>query len=303
MFCFYVYSCTVKNPSEDTFRNEIQSGLDSGKHVVVAGCVPQGAPKSEYLKGLSIVGVQQIDRVVEVVEETLKGHSVRLLQQKKSDGKRVAGAALSLPKIRKNPLIEIIAINTGCLNQCTYCKTKHARGDLVSYPAKEIVERAKQAFEEGVCEIWLTSEDTGELYTSFIVVAVILIIIFIGFRHLRSRHWYIAARTSMAACRSHPQRLHDARWYDQSALHPRTSRRNRSDIGHTKGLQLPARPSAERQRFGSRWNEARIQLQGIRAGGRCPSNQGSWCHNCNGHHMWLSHRNRSRLRGDNDPVC
>lgn len=28
-------SCTVKNPSEDTFRNEIQSGTDSGKHVVL----------------------------------------------------------------------------------------------------------------------------------------------------------------------------------------------------------------------------------------------------------------------------
>lgn len=73
----------------------------------------------------------------------------------------MAGASLSLPKIRKNPLIEIIAINSGCLNQCTYCKTKHSRGDLVSYPPDEIVARAQQAFQEGVCEIWLTSEDTG----------------------------------------------------------------------------------------------------------------------------------------------
>ncbi|XP_055383786.1 threonylcarbamoyladenosine tRNA methylthiotransferase [Condylostylus longicornis] len=154
-------SCTVKNPSEDTFRNDIKSGLKDGKHVVVAGCVPQGAPKSEYLKGLSVVGVQQIDRVVEVVEETLKGHTVRLLQPKKDTGKRVAGPKLALPKVRKNPLIEIIPINSGCLNQCTYCKTKHARGDLVSYSPEEIVERAKQAFEEGCCEIWLTSEDTG----------------------------------------------------------------------------------------------------------------------------------------------
>lgn len=154
-------SCTVKNPSEDTFRNEIQSGLAAGKHVVVAGCVPQGAPRSDYLRGLSVVGVQQIDRVVEVVEETLKGHSVRLLAPKKAGGKRLGGAALSLPKIRKNPLIEIIAINTGCLNQCTYCKTKHARGDLASYPAAEIVDRAVQAFAEGCREIWLTSEDTG----------------------------------------------------------------------------------------------------------------------------------------------
>ncbi|XP_012232674.1 threonylcarbamoyladenosine tRNA methylthiotransferase [Linepithema humile] len=155
-------SCTVKNPAEALFRNEIKHGKKMGKHVVVAGCVPQAAHKSNFLEGLSVIGVQQIDRVVEVVEETLKGNTVRFLQQKKdSDKKKIGGALLSLPKVRRNPLIEIIAINTGCLNQCTYCKTKHARGDLGSYPPEEIVERAKQAFEEGVCELWLTSEDTG----------------------------------------------------------------------------------------------------------------------------------------------
>ena len=54
---------------------------------------------------------------------------------------------MALPKIRKNPLVEIIAINTGCLNACTYCKTKHARGQLGSYTIDEIVQRAQQAFE------------------------------------------------------------------------------------------------------------------------------------------------------------
>lgn len=107
-----------------------------------------------------MIGVQQIDRVVEVVEESLKGHTVRLMQQKKLNGKKV-NVSLDLPKVRKNPLIEIIPINSGCLNQCTYCKTKSARGDLASYTPEQIVHRAKTAFEEGVCEIWLTSEDTG----------------------------------------------------------------------------------------------------------------------------------------------
>ena len=41
------------------------------------------------------------------------GHTVRLLGQKKVGGKKTGGAPLDLPKIRKNPLIEIIAINTG----------------------------------------------------------------------------------------------------------------------------------------------------------------------------------------------
>ncbi|XP_047139175.1 threonylcarbamoyladenosine tRNA methylthiotransferase isoform X1 [Hydra vulgaris] len=154
-------SCTVKNPAEESFKNEIKKAQELNKYVVLAGCVPQGQPRGEFMKGLSIVGVQQIDRVVEVVEETLKGHSVRLFGKKKLNGKKIGGAPLNLPKIRKNPLIEIIAINTGCLNQCTYCKTKHARGELGSYPPEEIVARVKQSFEEGVVEIWLTSEDTG----------------------------------------------------------------------------------------------------------------------------------------------
>ncbi|XP_030067377.1 threonylcarbamoyladenosine tRNA methylthiotransferase [Microcaecilia unicolor] len=154
-------SCTVKSPAEDHFRNSIKKAQDEHKKVVLAGCVPQAQPRQDYMKGLSIIGVQQIDRVVEVVEETIKGHSVRLLGQKKDNGKRLGGARLDLPKIRKNPLIEIISINTGCLNACTYCKTKHARGDLASYPIDELVNRAKQSFQEGVCEIWLTSEDTG----------------------------------------------------------------------------------------------------------------------------------------------
>jgi len=167
-------SCTVKSPAEDHFRNEVNKGLDSGKKVVVSGCVPQGKPDAEYIRGLSVIGVQQIDRVVEVVEETLKGNQVRLFGQKKvtaledeedeSGGKvtrKAGGAPLAMPKVRRNPLVEIIAINTGCLNQCTYCKTKHARGELGSYPIREIVERAEQSFREGVVEIWLTSEDTG----------------------------------------------------------------------------------------------------------------------------------------------
>ena len=154
-------SCTVKNPAEEHFKNEVKAGLAENKKVVVAGCVPQGKQDSDYLKGLSMIGVQQIDRVVEVVEEALKGNSVRMFSTKREKGKKSGGAKLDLPKIRRNPLVEIIAINTGCLNQCTYCKTKHARGELGSYAPEEIVARAVQSFKEGVCEIWLTSEDTG----------------------------------------------------------------------------------------------------------------------------------------------
>lgn len=54
----------------------------------------------EGLNGVSVVGVQQIDRVVEVVEETLKGNTVRLFGKNRLP-------SLDLPKIRKNPLVSL----------------------------------------------------------------------------------------------------------------------------------------------------------------------------------------------------
>jgi len=103
---------------------------------------------------VSVIGVTQIDRVVEVVEEALKGHNVKLLAKKELP-------LLDLPKIRKNQYVEIIPLSTGCLGSCTYCKTRHARGKLGSYDPGAIVDRVRQAVEEGVLEVWLTSEDTG----------------------------------------------------------------------------------------------------------------------------------------------
>jgi threonylcarbamoyladenosine tRNA methylthiotransferase CDKAL1 len=68
--------------------------------VVVAGCVPQGDNQIEGLFDVSIVGITQIDRVVEVVEETLKGNVIQLLKKKELP-------SLDLPKIRKNNFIEM----------------------------------------------------------------------------------------------------------------------------------------------------------------------------------------------------
>lgn len=150
-----INSCTVKNPSQDAFLNYVTKAKETGKKVIVAGCVPQGDRNIKGLEECSMIGVTQIDRIVEVVEESLKGNKVKLLAKKDLP-------ALDLPKIRRNELIEIVPINTGCLGSCTYCKTKHARGKLGSYTTEAIVNSCVKACKnEGIKEIWLTSEDTG----------------------------------------------------------------------------------------------------------------------------------------------
>ncbi|GFR41988.1 hypothetical protein Agub_g2668, partial [Astrephomene gubernaculifera] len=150
-----INSCTVKGPSQAAMSSLIAAARAAGRAVVVAGCVPQGDKKLPELQGVSLLGVTQIDRVVEAVEETLRGHVVTLLAKKPLP-------RLDLPKVRRNRHIEIVPISTGCLGACTYCKTKHARGQLGSYDPGALAERVRQAAADPwVREIWLSSEDTG----------------------------------------------------------------------------------------------------------------------------------------------
>ena len=149
-----VNTCTVKNPSQSAMNTVISKGKASGKKLVVAGCVPQGDQHAKELDNLSIVGITQIDRIVEVVERTLGGDNVRLLSKK-------ALPSLDLPKVRRNKHVEILPLSTGCLGACTYCKTKHARGELGSYAPEALAARVQKSVAAGVTEIWLSSEDTG----------------------------------------------------------------------------------------------------------------------------------------------
>jgi len=73
----------------------VQSAKGKKKPVIVSGCVPQGDRNIKGLEDVSVIGVTQIDRVVEVMEEALKGHNVKLLAKKDLP-------VLDLPKIRKN---------------------------------------------------------------------------------------------------------------------------------------------------------------------------------------------------------
>jgi threonylcarbamoyladenosine tRNA methylthiotransferase CDKAL1 len=88
-------SSSSKNSQLSNSHSLVQSAKGQKKPVIVSGCVPQGDRNIKGLEDVSVIGVTQIDRVVEVVEEALKGHNVKLLAKKELP-------LLDLPKIRKN---------------------------------------------------------------------------------------------------------------------------------------------------------------------------------------------------------
>ena len=146
-------TCTVKSPSEMDFFHTLEQFRKQYPHkiVVITGCIPQADPQK--LKEYSLIGTKQIHNIVQVVEEALHDNVLQMLNDDEMP-------PLNLPRVRKNPIVEILPINRGCLGACTFCKTKKARGSLVSYPLSEIIPEVTTALRQGVKEIWLTSQDT-----------------------------------------------------------------------------------------------------------------------------------------------
>jgi len=147
-------TCTVKDNPEKRFFSELERVRELKKKVVVAGCVPQADPYNEFLRNISLVGVRNLNNIVKAVEETRKSRVVRFLDF-------VNKPRLNLPKIRMNPVVEIIPLCAGCLGECSYCKTRFARGRLMSYDARSIKKQFENAVNDGVKEVWLTSQDNG----------------------------------------------------------------------------------------------------------------------------------------------
>ncbi len=147
-----INSCTVKSNPEQRLFYELRNAK---KPIVVAGCVPQADPNNEIFKDFSVIGTKAISKISEAVKSTLEGRVVHYLGDEDGDSR------LEMPIINTSGIISIIPINSGCLSNCSYCKTKQARGDLHSYPLRLIEKNFRSAVNNGFKEIWLTSQDTG----------------------------------------------------------------------------------------------------------------------------------------------
>jgi MiaB-like tRNA modifying enzyme len=143
----------VKTPTERKILKYLKELASRGGHVVVAGCLPKADERvvGEF-PDFSFIGTNVKD-VVPAVEVAYSGS--RLVKISSDEDK------ICLPKVRRNPFIEIIPVAEGCLGACSYCITKKARGSLRSYPAEKIVGRVRDAVSQGVKEFWITGQDVG----------------------------------------------------------------------------------------------------------------------------------------------
>lgn len=153
-------TCTVKDRTFLNFRRRLDGFLrpgppQSAPRLVVAGCIPPAYARTPLLDAVSTLNPDALDRVGEVVRDTLRGRVVH------ATATAPLHSRSRLPILRRDPLVEILPIARGCLSACAFCQTRISRGKLVSFPAREILDRARRALDDGVRQLWITGQDTG----------------------------------------------------------------------------------------------------------------------------------------------
>jgi len=153
-----INTCYVKTPTQERVTNRIKvfQRMFPDKKLIVGGCMTEIDSKrlEKIASNSSWVGPHQIKNIVEIVSDTLEGKIIKLI------GKR-RDVKVVLPKIKDNPLIDIVQICEGCSGCCSYCCTRFARGRLFSYPVNSIVGEVKKALKNGCKEFWITAQDTS----------------------------------------------------------------------------------------------------------------------------------------------
>lgn len=153
-----INTCYVKNPTQERITYAIKNLQKKfpDKKLIIAGCMTEIDPKrlEKIAPKNSWIGPHQIKNIVDVVNNSLKGKIIRLV----GEGRDIK---VDLPKIKDNPLIDIVQICEGCSGRCSYCCTRFARGKLFSYPVNLIVDEVRQALKNGCKEFWITAQDTS----------------------------------------------------------------------------------------------------------------------------------------------
>jgi len=148
-----IFTCVVKKPTSDRMLYRIAKLAEYGKPLIVAGCIVPGEP--DKVKKIAPKAVMLHPRAITKIHEAVE-------QGRSFTNEIPEEVKLGLPRIRKNPIIAVIPVSEGCSwKLCSFCIVARTRGPFRSYPLELIECEVKRALNDGVKEIWLTSQDMG----------------------------------------------------------------------------------------------------------------------------------------------
>jgi len=151
-------TCGVKKPTEDRIIAQISALGRLNKPLIITGCLPKisfEAISSAAPNFSAMLDPQSVDKIPLALKACESGEKNRTFFSQEPLLK------LEQPKLRLNPVVDIVLVSEGCVGACAFCCVRFARGALFSYPQETIMRRVSQAVSEGAREIWITSQDNG----------------------------------------------------------------------------------------------------------------------------------------------
>ncbi|MCI8464984.1 MAG: 30S ribosomal protein S12 methylthiotransferase RimO [Lachnospiraceae bacterium] len=154
--------CFIGDAKEESIHTilEMAGQKETGRCqvLIAAGCLAQRY-KEEVLTEIpevdGILGTASCDKIVAVVEETLKGKRKMALEDlgrsRKKTGSRV---------VTTGGHYAYLKIAEGCDKHCTYCVIPSVRGAYRSIPMEELLKEARELAERGVRELILVAQET-----------------------------------------------------------------------------------------------------------------------------------------------
>ncbi len=142
-----IFTCIVIDKTEQRMLHRMRIFGESGKPVIVAGCMASALPDvaKKTLPDAVLLPPNSVHQISDIIEnKNVKDYPV--------------DKAL-LP--REVSMRTSIPISDGCRYNCSYCITKRARGNLISYSKGGIVDAVRDALGKGCMEIRLTAQDTA----------------------------------------------------------------------------------------------------------------------------------------------
>ncbi|MDD5416715.1 MAG: threonylcarbamoyladenosine tRNA methylthiotransferase, partial [Candidatus Aenigmarchaeota archaeon] len=143
-----INSCIVKSVTEQKLLYRLEEIITQypDKKIIVAGCAPETIKDKIYniSPEINLVSTHHVRKIDQCVSKISQGKHVELFGETND-------VKLCLPVLRKNPVIDIVPISSGCVGNCTYCATRLAKSKLFSYPKNKIIEEISKS---GCKEIW-----------------------------------------------------------------------------------------------------------------------------------------------------
>ena len=155
-----INTCSFIHDAEKESVRSILEMTESGKKVIVTGCLPQKY-KSDLKDAIpeikSMLGATNPAEIVEILKDLKEGKSKDIISQipeyvypEDVERQQITVGASSY-----------IKIGDGCNYECGYCIIPKLRGKYVSRPIENIVNEAKKLVQKGVSEIVLIAQDTS----------------------------------------------------------------------------------------------------------------------------------------------